>query len=661
MKKHLLIVCFTFLLSITICILVTDKAKAQALNNDTDNSSFRISGENRYQTAKAISEYYNGGIVENVILASGDGFADALSAGVLASKLGAPILLIDSTPSASQDAFSYINEHLDKDGTVYIIGGTGVVGRNFIYKLNSMGFEKIIQIGGQDRYDTSYQIASKLNVSKGTPIVISSGEDYPDVLSISSFAAYNGWPILLVQKDKISQNVQDLIMNIKPSKVYITGGEGVISPLVESEVQALSSYGEVIRLSGEDRFDTAAKVLQAFAPNPKRIYVASGYSFADALAGSVLAAKTGDPIVLVDPDSKELSSSIEKYLEKLRASNSGMDIIFFGGVGVIPDIVADSINRAVRGIELKVLVLNFDPVIEIRENKKLHDIGNWNSPRIMVQQTIDDFRECSKNYINFEIANWIDLDEFPLAKDGFMYDDEAYIKTLDEAKAARKDWWAYEKWQKPDGYLFDYDYYINKYNLPELIKNKKIDEVWIFAPPCDGTGIYESQMVGKDAYFCNSPPLSREDTKRFVIMGFNYERGADSMLESFGHRFESTMANIYGLPDYKRPLENMNKWERFTLYDKVSPGNAGCGNIHFAPNSNTEYDWGNRRKVWTSYIDWLSYPSLTGDKLYADSSAWGGGDMRLHHKWWFKCIPKASGIDELGYLNNWWQYFAYLK
>lgn len=56
----------------------------------------RLSGQTKYGTAKAISEYYNQGRVQNVILSTGNGFADALSASVLAHQKDAPILLVDT-------------------------------------------------------------------------------------------------------------------------------------------------------------------------------------------------------------------------------------------------------------------------------------------------------------------------------------------------------------------------------------------------------------------------------------------------------------------------------------------------------------------------------------------------------------------------------------
>ncbi|MWV48907.1 hypothetical protein GRS96_06395 [Rathayibacter sp. VKM Ac-2803] len=58
----------------------------------------RIGGENRYDTSGQINAFYDGGVLAtSAFLASGEGFADALSAGTVAAAMGAPIVL--SRPS----------------------------------------------------------------------------------------------------------------------------------------------------------------------------------------------------------------------------------------------------------------------------------------------------------------------------------------------------------------------------------------------------------------------------------------------------------------------------------------------------------------------------------------------------------------------------------
>ena len=58
-----------------------------------------------------------------------------------------------------------------------------------------------------------------------------------------------------------------------------------------------------------------------------------------------------------------------------------------------------------------------------------------------------------------------------------------------------------------------------------------------------GFGFYESRMAGPGAFWCNAPQCENTDAcrKRFVIMGFSYERGVGEMLEDLRHRAESEL------------------------------------------------------------------------------------------------------------------------
>ncbi len=295
----------------------------------------RLFGETRYETARVISEYYNQEKVQNVILSTGNEFADALSASVLAHRKEAPILLTDLTVGDSPDAFNYITQYLDPSGTVYLIGGVGAISSEFEARLYSLGFYNIVRIAGADRYATSEQVARSLEQATTPTAVISSGESYPDALSIASFAANKGWPILLTPGNALPRNVADYLAEKKPAKIYITGGTGVISENVENEISVLLPEADIERLSGQDRFGTNIAVTQTFETDPLTVYLATGYGFADALAGSVLAARNGDPIIFVDPSLPTLPRSTAGYFAKLYSKSLDPDLVSFGGSGVV--------------------------------------------------------------------------------------------------------------------------------------------------------------------------------------------------------------------------------------------------------------------------------------------------------------------------------------
>jgi hypothetical protein len=192
-----------------------------------------------------------------------------------------------------------------------------------------------------------------------------------------------------------------------------------------------------------------------------------------------------------------------------------------------------------------------------------------------------------------------------------------------------------------------------QFNVLNRIARGEIDEVWIFGFP--HAGFYESTMGGPGAFWCNAPPLANTaaSKRRFVVMGFSFERGVGEMHESYGHRAESIMEKTFS-----KLTGDANLWQRFIRYDKAAPGKAACGNIHFAPSSQADYDWGNMTPVKSECYDWLlNFPNFKGDVRIVTAAEWGGGEIRAHHKWWFNHFPRVAGRKN-GIHNNWWQYIA---
>lgn len=255
----------------------------------------RLSGGTRFETAKVIAEYFAQGQVENVVLTTGHKFADALSASVLAYELGAPILLVDWTVEKSSDAFNFMHENLLPHGNVYIIGGTGIISEDFERVLRKNGYENLIRIAGQDRYETSLKIASYLRefgdneigekeLKEKGPVVIASGEEYPDALSISGIAANQGWPILLSPPHGLTENMKEYLQTTKPDQILILGGEGAISREVVSQIQGLLPASNLERINGQNRLATNVLIARTYAGEPHNLFLATGYNFADALS-----------------------------------------------------------------------------------------------------------------------------------------------------------------------------------------------------------------------------------------------------------------------------------------------------------------------------------------------------------------------------------------
>ncbi|MHB8073173.1 cell wall-binding repeat-containing protein [Desulfosporosinus fructosivorans] len=313
------------------------------------NGKARLSGQNHLQTAKTIGEDFNSGKCTSIILASGNNFPDALSSSILSKKFDAPVLLVGETVEQSLDALSYIAAHSNPDTKIYIIGGTGVIGTSLEAELIKGGHVNIERLSGYDRYDTAMAVVDKANVKLGTPVIVASGENFPDALGVASFSGSNQYPTLLVGPNYLSDKTKSYLTNSKPTTVYIVGGVFVVSQAVEDQIKELVPTAVIKRLAGNDRFDTVASVINEFSATPTTVFLANGFNFPDALAGSALAAKTGDPVLLIDTNSGTLPPAVEAYLKKLQAAGIRPMVRALGGTAVVPDTLIQQAENLLDG------------------------------------------------------------------------------------------------------------------------------------------------------------------------------------------------------------------------------------------------------------------------------------------------------------------------
>jgi hypothetical protein len=285
-----------------------------------------------------------------------------------------------------------------------------------------------------------------------------------------------------------------------------------------------------------------------------------------------------------------------------------------------------------------VLSIAHDPIVDRQRGRTLSQVMGWFDWRAEEAQYIRDVADASHGLLLYDVVDRRVEDAFPRLVDGFRYDAASFLRC----------WQRRSGFHQPEG--ADYRDILDNAHAAERVDAGEIDEVWLFGfPYC---GYYESMMVGPGSFWCNAPPMSDRCGRKYVVMGFNFEREVGCMLENLGHRAESIMSHVYR----DHPADR-NHWERFTRYDRVAPGHASCGNVHFAPNSTHDYDWGNPRPVSSDCDDWLTYPRLTGARRTVTCRDWGNGDMRAHHLWWFERIPHADGqTDRVA--NNWWRYIG---
>ncbi|MDA3937232.1 MAG: cell wall-binding repeat-containing protein [Actinomycetota bacterium] len=332
----------------------------------------QIAGTSRYDTGIELSKkgWPNGISSERaVILATGANYPDALAAAPLAGKLDAPVLLVPPTGLTStlvtelQRLYAGMTE-----ANIYVVGGEVAVSSATVAQaestLRAMGVAElnVTRLAGSSRWGTARAIAEEV----GAPVdgafadtaFIVSGENYPDALAASPLAAKMGVPILLVQKNAIPGDTTAALVEMGIEHTILVGGTGVVSTVVEGQLEAAGFRVAGIsdnnmrsvdtRLHGTSRFDTGLRCVEyslamgAFTESD--IYIATGRNWPDALALAPVAGKNSRPLVLLDGSDIKYSASVANYLHSMIDSPPGVS--FVGGSGAVEDVVRGQVRVA---------------------------------------------------------------------------------------------------------------------------------------------------------------------------------------------------------------------------------------------------------------------------------------------------------------------------
>jgi N-acetylmuramoyl-L-alanine amidase len=310
MKKYFssIIACLLLFL-----LVISEEASAEV-------TSKRMDGKDRFEVAINISKegWPNGAPI--VILANHKAFADALAGSPLAFQENAPILL---TAHDNLDARVLTEIKRLSPQKVILVGGTGSISSKIVEILKANNFKTIERIAGKDRFEVAYNISKKLKPTDTA--VVANGLNFPDALAIAPYAARNGYPILLTKSDELPLKMKEAINQLNIKNTIISGGEASVGNTVAGNLPGAK------RIGGKDRFEVSANIVKQLSPNPQKAFLATGLSFADALTGSVLAAKQGAPMLLTHPTM--IPESVKSVIETQSINN----FVILGGSASIPN------------------------------------------------------------------------------------------------------------------------------------------------------------------------------------------------------------------------------------------------------------------------------------------------------------------------------------
>ena len=295
----------------------------------------RLAGKNRYETSVKISKDY-ATVGGKVIVASGENYADALSGSPLSGEIDAPILLTSAkeTPAVVKKEINRINP-----SKTYVLGGTSSVSET---QLNNLPNSQ--RVAGKDRIETSIKV-NELRKENTTleKESIYNAFNYPDALSAGPLARAMKLQLIPVQKAN------------NPS--YIFGGKSTVK------------YNGAVekRFSGKDRYVTSVEIAKQFAEingGVKKVVIASGEDYPDALSSSIVSKAENAPILLVR------SNTLPQEVRNFMRENKVEEAVVIGGTSSVTEKVVSELKSIYASEEIEKLIEEIKKQIETKMKEK---------------------------------------------------------------------------------------------------------------------------------------------------------------------------------------------------------------------------------------------------------------------------------------------------
>ncbi len=309
-----------------------------------DAETNRIAGENRYHTATELSASHFGSNVPVVYFATGKAFPDALAGVPAAAADNAPILLVrdGKLPAETIAELERLNPQ-----KIVILGGEAAVSKTTEAKLAEYTTGPVERLAGRKRYETAAKISEATFGPDVSTIYVATGQNFPDALAGGAASARAGAPTLLVRSDKIPDPTRAELERLDPDKILVLGGAEAVTEDVEDELAQFTD-GEVVRLAGEDRYETAIAISNYHQSDEVgKLYMAVGNNFPDALTGGVVAGLNTTPLLLARGEG-ELKQPLTTELQRLSPSQ----VHLLGGDTAIGEDMANQIAQEVRGTNI---------------------------------------------------------------------------------------------------------------------------------------------------------------------------------------------------------------------------------------------------------------------------------------------------------------------
>nr|UWI51103.1 N-acetylmuramoyl-L-alanine amidase [Clostridioides difficile] len=284
------------------CIIedITSRKDVSKYMRKTSAPITELTGSDRYETAVKISKegWKNGS--DKVIIISGDVSIDGIISTPLATTYNAPILLVEknNVPASVKAELKRLNP---KD--VIIIGDENSISKTTANQIKSTVSASQTRLNGSNRYETSLLIAKEIDKNHDVDkvYITNANGGEVDALTIAAKAGQDKQPIILSDKDSVTNDTYKWLQSEDLQSAYFIGGPQMLSTNVINKINDITKDSVTKnRVYGADRHETNANVIKTFYTEDEleAVLVAKSDVLVDALAAGPLAASLKSPILI---------------------------------------------------------------------------------------------------------------------------------------------------------------------------------------------------------------------------------------------------------------------------------------------------------------------------------------------------------------------------
>jgi ectonucleotide pyrophosphatase/phosphodiesterase family member 5 len=274
-----------------------------------------------------------------VVLASGEEPTTALTAGPLAARFGAPLLLSDRDrlPDVVADEVA----RLGPDRAL-LIGDQDALSEEVAGDVRAAGVPEVERIAGEDAAATAAAVARHMGVNEDTRQVILTSADPALALAAHQVGALRHRPVLLTGPDALPETTRAALDELDIARILIAGGVDVVSEPLAEELR--DEYRIVERIAGEDVEQVgrllAERAVREGAPTDD-LYLAPRNPWAALAAGPAVSILRGS-LVLVDRERLGAGGSRDFLIDR---ADEFVRIRF---VGPLSEDLGSDVERVIR-------------------------------------------------------------------------------------------------------------------------------------------------------------------------------------------------------------------------------------------------------------------------------------------------------------------------